>query len=125
MGGGEVSAEILREAARLMRERAEAAIHEADGATTWRLGPEAWDGNVSTVEVLTPNDPDPFDVAENCSDDDARHIASWRPAVALAVADWLDATADLGELLDYDGSGQPGSPHHAANAVARAYLGDP
>jgi hypothetical protein len=27
-------------------------------------------------------------------DGDAEHIASWHPAVALTVADWLDRTAD-------------------------------
>ena len=28
---------------------------------------------------------------------DAEHIASWHPAVALAVADWLNKFADLHE----------------------------
>ena len=56
---------------------------------------------------------------------EADHIASWHPAVALAVADWIDAAAVLA----------PPDPHHEgeacetcdnvtrALAVARAYLG--
>lgn len=85
-----MSAEILRKAASLMRERAEAA---------------------------TPGPWIPFDA-------DADHIASWHPAVALAVADWLDATAD-----DWDRSTAPipvsdiRLDARAALAVARAYLG--
>ena len=51
---------------------------------------------------------------DNC-DDDAEHIASWHPAVALAVADWLETTArDVGTSS---------LAFHAAADAARAYLG--
>jgi hypothetical protein len=46
---------------------------------------------------------------------DATHIASWHPAVALAVADWLDIEADA--LATARGHERP-----AALAVANAYL---
>ena len=48
---------------------------------------------------------------------DALHIASWHPAVALAVADLLDRPAD-----DHDETPCPAID--AALAVARAYLGE-
>ena len=47
----------------------------------------------------------------------AEHIASWHPAVALAVADWLDADAGVMERHDLDVA------ISKAYAVARAYLG--
>jgi hypothetical protein len=46
---------------------------------------------------------------------DAEHIASWHPAVALAVADWLDDTDTEGHHPDESCCG--------ACEVARAYLG--
>lgn len=58
----------------------------------------------------------------------AAHIAAWHPSVALAVADWLDATAakseELNDLLGV--TTQPvGDPvWDAAVLVARAYLGE-
>lgn len=67
-----MSAEILRRAAAAMRERAEA----VDG---W-YSAAAW---ATTHPFSLPIEPA-----------DAEHIASWHPAVALAVADWLDATAE-------------------------------
>lgn len=57
---------------------------------------------------------------------DADHISSWDPAVALAVADWLEQFAETMEAArDFPGV----SPDHlsgaaAALAVARAYLGE-
>lgn len=45
------------------------------------------------------------------------HIASWHPAVALAVADLLDEEAYGEENGHWDAS-------HLAIAVARAYLGE-
>lgn len=46
---------------------------------------------------------------------DAEHIASWHPAVALAVADWLDSVADR------DGTCRSVESEPAL-AVADAYL---
>ena len=49
------------------------------------------------------------------------HIASWHPAVALAVADWLDLMARA-----MVGTSYGALPFEdAAVAVARAYLGEP
>jgi len=90
-----VSAQILREAAALMRSRAEAvATPEGDALT------ESW---ADASREFIPGA-------------DGEHVASWHPAVALAVADWLDECAD-----DY-GRGF-GTPDAHALAVATAYLG--
>lgn len=50
---------------------------------------------------------------------DMRHAASWHPAVAFAVGDWLDRTAIDGDN-GYDDSDDN---YAAALAVATAYLG--
>jgi hypothetical protein len=49
---------------------------------------------------------------------DGDHIRSWHPAVALAVADWLDRFADL-----YSSGGTLQDERDLADAVARAFLG--
>jgi len=130
-----MSAETLREAAALMRERAEVATEFGHG---WRIGEheslglcEVWADhgaggwNASMVATtLTRLNPDPRLEAHA----DAEHIASWHPVVALAVADWLEKTAAEHE----SDSGNPRvddffaafdtAPDIAALAVARAYL---
>ena len=98
-----MSAETLRRAAALMRERAEAA---SDGPWSNRRGPaehviDAWDVPIATV-----------DTREN-----RRHIASWHPAVALAVADWLEQVAEDGPFLT-------AQVKDKAATVASAYLGE-
>lgn len=120
-----MSADLLRRAAALMRERAEAAtpgpwwwnssmeddLH-ADAAG-WVGHDRAGDGFLEFV-ASTANHPDGFG--------DGVHIASWHPAVALAVADWLDETAathdDPYYRENYDDLIRP------AVAVARAFLGE-
>jgi hypothetical protein len=82
-----MSAEILRRAAASMRERAE------DAAAV----PGLWNGCCA-------------------SPDHAAYVASWPPAVALAVADWLDSTAN-----DYNLTSKTVA---RAFAVARTYLGE-
>jgi len=142
-----VTAETLRKAAALMRERASSASR----------GPWRYEGYVS--ESKNPGDgggwihrgvgADEYAVAVTLPysrhpEADATHIASWHPAVALAVADWLD---ELGEELQADpsdyceGKGhRPPWPYNEDLAdectswfcsnvdrgftVARAYLGD-
>jgi hypothetical protein len=96
-----MSADLLREAAALMRERAEAAS---------RYEPDRWFAHDGSVIAGTAA---PHQTIAPCLTyyDDAEHIASWHPAVALAVADLL-----LEASLDW-----PEYP--AALAVARAYLG--
>ena len=107
-----MSAETLRRAASLMRERAEAAT------------PTEWDWCLTgPFFVVAENDPrgDEAFVASVPSKADAAHIASWQPAVAIAVADWLDLMAyALNARLFLDDSAET----HAALTVARAYLGE-
>lgn len=84
-----MSAEVLRRAAALMRERAEAAT---PGPWTCFGDHLVWPsekGPAANDPILAMVGPD--------HDDSSEHIASWHPAVALAVADWLTYVADLAE----------------------------
>lgn len=106
-----MSADLLRRAATLMRERAEAATSEP------------WTPQFGVV-VSNPG-PNAKYVAD-CYDEpggsvaDAAHIASWHPAVALMVADLLHMAAD-----HMEGRGNPcDSCVDQAATVARAYLGE-
>lgn len=104
-----MSAETLRRAAGLMRERAEAAA----------LGPwEAVEGASGAWWVERPNT---ADIAIDLHGEYARHIASWHPAVALAVATWLNSHADIHALRTCDERLVVPCP---ALAAARAYLGE-
>jgi hypothetical protein len=132
-----MSAGTLRKAAALMRERAEAA--EKPHASPWRpMGA----GSVvyqmtkrlsGTVAETYPRGGSDQQVATT------EHIASWDPAVALAVADWLSNAAywrtcdecsrshDLCVAARQSGKRAccPDCAHaKAALAVARAYLGE-
>lgn len=116
-----MSAEVLRRAADLMRERAGRSI-----PSPWhvdrREDGRAWlcDRRERTISM-------------HGYPSTAEHIASWHPAVALAVADWLDgvalhleARADE-QWIDLDGDLIAPEDTHAigsALAVARAYLGE-
>jgi hypothetical protein len=120
-----MSAETLREAAVLMRARAEAVSATA---------PSPW--FVAESEIVT-DDEEPIEalsvITSNIHWRDAAaqrtHVASWHPAVALAVADWLDVFADedwpysdCGDRGDLCGYGPCRAQRQALN-VARAYLG--
>ena len=100
-------ADLLRRASGLMRDRAEAAVVFRDAHSgeplPWVKG---LDGMVFDMGATPIASSEP---------EQAEHIASWHPAVALAVADWLDITAqDVGSsTLSY----------RAALAAARAYVG--
>lgn len=129
-----MSAEILRRAANLMRERAGAATpgpwlvdQPGDGAPLF-IGNRT-DGSVySTADRMG----DLTSAAAAQRRDDAEHIASWHPAVALAVADWLDsmyrrweaAENSLSAMSVRAMSGGLNHPDPDALAVARAYLGE-
>jgi len=95
-----MSADLLREAAALMRERAETCAPDATvGPVTWT---STFDGSDQTTFI---------------------HYQSWHPAVALAVADWLEASALRADEVEADGMTYGGTDGRPALAVARAYLG--
>src|SRR5690349_8101308 len=94
-----MSADLLREAAALMRSRAEGAtggrwVVSGDGIY---VNPDWTDEGWLTYDALVAEVSDSPD--EAVTEDDAEHIASWHPAVALAVADWLDDHAETAELF--------------------------
>lgn len=104
-----MSADLLRRAATLMRERARAAT------------PGTWQHFGDTIVWPSDNGPaanDPIMAFNEAHEECAAHVASWHPLVALAVADWLDFIAPFARFGDDDSL-------HAkhALAVARAYLG--
>jgi hypothetical protein len=106
-----MTAEILRRAASLMRERATAAAKDAP--PPW-LADKPWSpGQETEVRDVERNSIAYSESGHNASMDAtvAPHVASWHPAVALAVADWLDAAAKYPRQSSQ------------ALAVARAYLG--
>lgn len=93
-----MSADVLRRAAGLMRERAEAATR-----TRW-LVPRGGTG-IDAGEYDTVVGRGPVDCMAYCYggtstiegdrlEQDQAHIAGMDPTVALAVADWLDRTAE-------------------------------
>jgi hypothetical protein len=107
-----VSAETLRRAAALMRQYANTAKPSpwASGLLgVWSEDEENGGYIASSVHRHNPCTEDIID------GHDRMYIASWHPAVAFAVADWLDAS-----------TGWTGGPRQdAALAVALAYLGEP
>lgn len=96
-----MSADTLREAARLMRERAES-IEVGDD--WWAAHALTWLQKTSGTPML------------------AEHIASWHPDVALAVADCLDAAARVWPPDPHEP--REGCPDCSWLAVARAFLGE-
>jgi len=126
-----VSGDVLREAARLMRERAEGAT---PGPWVVHDGTQ-WEASVRALSTgMTPGWRRIAQV--NRLNPDAEHIASWQPAVALAVADWLDGVAEFVEKASYLPADAPLYAVEEALvlnvpagleclAVARAYLTEP
>lgn len=116
---------VIREAARLMRERAKAAC------------PGPWFTNDQSARyggiVAASCDGHPEDrgygghlIGESMSPVNKEYIASWHPAVALTVADWLDAQArDLASAEGKRGACDSPGDVDMALRVARAYLGEP
>ena len=114
-------ADLLRKAAALMRERAEAAGSE------WNADVEPGDSLHLWVTDCDPSDPTGETAMQRLvGGADApwsEHIASWHPAVALAVADWLDAEAES-HRADLVGPFPSACCRMSqARAVARAFLG--
>jgi hypothetical protein len=118
-----MSADLLRRAAALMRERAEPFKDERwIAAGEWLAvetnGCNCAGGSVGSYAHEPSCGQEPL--AHIGNREATQYIASWHPAVALAVADWLDLVA---RLLD-EGSTSPAEPGSAL-AVARAYLDEP
>ena len=111
-----MSAEILRRAARLMRERAEAADKDTFSRSPWSA--TIFDDGRAWLK--------PAHISMHGYPNTAEHIASWHPAVALAAADWLEASAEAWEISDpnYATSLRAAAVgHRQALVFARAYLG--
>ncbi|TSD68098.1 hypothetical protein [Aeromicrobium piscarium] len=124
-----MSADRLREAARVLRE-----VVSASSDGRWVVSK----GSPSDYEasIALPDQPDDVfgDVADVWMAEDATYIATMSPPVALAVADWLDAEVIECEALVRhritDGSGIPHRDaerevfrNHPALTVADAILG--
>ena len=107
--------ETIRHAAALMRERAEAAT---PGPWSNRRGPGE---HVVRADSGAP-------LANTNTRTDRRHISSWHPFVALAVADWLDQTAGDWQLIEdgvlWSRAITWDATKVRALAVARTYLGE-
>lgn len=125
-----MSAARLREAAGLMRERAEAAT--GDQWAEWHMLDDGRaevfvpNGTMDTETVFEFKDHMDCEECARPSEADVLHIASWHPTVALAVADWLDHAADIwsdddDEVKVCDCPYCQGMP--LALVVADAYLG--
>lgn len=112
---------LLREAARIMRERAKAAT-----PGPWEAGRIGLMGGRVGLVITQPHGS--FVMVDRDNEariEDAKHIASWHPAVALAVADWLDYAAARAECKIANGGGEVPVWSHERDAlsVARVYLG--
>lgn len=108
-----MSAQRLRDAAKVLRERAKAAKPGPWVAADEHgdLGPDAFPAWCVCQmrpghEHMSPTEGYVTDVAQTFSDSqavdhDATFIATMHPGVALALADWLDYTAErvIGETL--------------------------
>lgn len=114
-----MTAELLRRAASEMRARAEG----ADPSPWDAEEPDIVGSGLSWVVYATSGE----------HERSIPHIASWHPAVALAVADWLDWVADDVFDADIRAAGNDFAAGcdcsncailRPALAVARAYLGE-
>lgn len=110
--GDRVSADALRRAAAMMRERAVAN----------QITPSPWSFAGVSGQGFAVHHGEHDTVALYASRPDAAHIASWHPDVALAVADWLETESCEPETPIGDGI-TLGGPSLQALAVARAYMG--
>lgn len=123
-------ADILRRAAAKLRERAQGAVHE--DRTTWSTGNTL--GSKSPVVVDHPEQPSVL-IETYAARLEAvnRYIALIGPATGLALADWLEYTAQFADLytdLSRASGVEPAEQDHDktvqhALAVADAILGEP
>lgn len=119
-----MSADVLRRAAALMRERAKSArawdgnwqVHEDKPGRVIEVKGDGWDDAIIASCI-------DYGGTENGTEY-AGHIASWHPAVALAVADWLEESAKYATWREHIGSGPTADLIDRAFTVARAFLGE-
>lgn len=105
---------LIRRAAALMRERAEAATFTAS----------PWGVDEVGAVWAQESDGQSIPISTRSTDADAEHIASMHPAVALAVADLLDLMAEDYAPYWMEPYAAPFVPViERAYAVVRAYLG--
>jgi hypothetical protein len=117
-----VSTELLRRAAALMRERAEACRSVFGGEfTSTPSADRGWPWTLRNGEHV---------LATGLDSSDAHHIASWHPDVAIATAFLLEYLAGFEEQMNGNSGNLPDAmrwkPHGwgAALDLARAYLGE-
>ena len=122
-----MSAALLREAATKMRERAEAATPGpwrvgAEGSEGSRVNPATGDKREDSHWIASVNGRVQPEDGRN-----AEHIASWHPAIALAVADLIDellrSLSVFGEPADDDPLWQKPTASTVVR-LSRAYLGN-
>lgn len=121
-----MSAEVLRQAAALMRERAEAAT-----PSPWVAEYRVVRATGSSTRTISFNEPPVIFqgpgrfhlVPRGEQGANAALAASWHPAVALAVADLLDEYARLWEASEDSGEMAHAPLGRYFLAVATAYLG--
>ena len=111
-----MSADLLREAAARMRANAEAPT--VDRNPWWPYERHSYWGIWASAKRMGRG----RQMGTGRTKEQARYIASWHPAVALAVADWLDHEA---LVVDDVMSGNHTTAVYVGPAfeVARAYLG--
>lgn len=118
----------LRQAAQLMRANAEAAtegpwttslVWSPDSHATSGIYSAAHPAGSTASEVVASGRRGAKGFGGIRNPRDARHIGCWQPAVALAVADWLDLEASMAEKR---GDNSPEGHTFHALAVARAYI---
>lgn len=119
----ETPADTIRRAARLMRERANAATPGPWGAYRYIYGDIAASRIISHAKgrvIVAGGAEDPFGGGGVYAHEDADHIASWHPTVVRVVADWLDMWAHSAPWNFL----HPINDAAYALDVARTYLGE-
>ena len=118
----ETPAEVIRRAAALMRERAEAATPGPWLGVTGMFKDGEWPCVITAKG--DPKDAETWLMGTGNGganrEADATHAGSWHPLVALAVARWLESL----DGIEWKESGPATEELTHALKIARAYLGE-
>lgn len=117
----ESPADVIHRAAALMRERV-AELPPLPWKAEGRDVLATQDYEADEARGWLPDWGRAYNVAVCPRQDEAEHVASWSPPVALAVAEWLGAAAATAERAEAEGASIHPDSH--ALKVARAYLGE-